>query len=267
MPSVSGDTDGQMAEQPNSPSPGPGPKSGAAPKPGAAPKTRAAPTPGGPSTPARSARSRHRSAVDKVRDVSFPIVLRGYERAAVDAYVAEVSQLVAELEATQLRESIVQRALDEVGEQTSGILQRAHETAGEIAAQSRSQAEGRLQRAESEAEVIRREAEKEAEHVRLDTRRLWETRKRLIEEMRQFADETLGVADDALDRLREPPPEEPEDGPAEEAAAASSEPPAPGPDGASEPEPGPEPEEEQPTREVPRPAAGEGPGPQQVPGA
>src|SRR4051812_1345601 len=110
MPSVSGDTDGQMAEKPNSPSSGAGPKPGPVPKPGAAPKTRPARTPGGPPTAARPARSRHRGAVDKVRDVSFPIVLRGYERAAVDAYVAEVSQLVAELEATQLRESIVQRA-------------------------------------------------------------------------------------------------------------------------------------------------------------
>src|SRR3712207_3107843 len=101
-----------------------------------------------PRQPARRRRSRQRSAVDRARDVSFPIALRGYDREAVERYVADVAQLVAELEATQSREGVVQRALDEIGEQTSGILQRAHETAEEIIARSRSQAEGRMQRAE-----------------------------------------------------------------------------------------------------------------------
>jgi len=130
--------------------------------------------------------------------------MRGYERQAVDRYVADVAQLVAELEATQTREGVVQRALDEVGEQTSGILQHAHETAEEIAARSRSQAEGRLQRAEKEADETRREADRYAERVVTDTRRLWEDRQRLIEDMRQLADEVLGTADDALERLELP---------------------------------------------------------------
>ena len=51
-----------------------------------------------------------RGAVDRVRSADFPIVMRGYDRTAVDSYVAEVAQLVAELEATQLPESVVQRA-------------------------------------------------------------------------------------------------------------------------------------------------------------
>jgi DivIVA domain-containing protein len=142
--------------------------------------------------------------VERVRDVHFPLVMRGYDRSAVDRYVADVSQLVAELEATQTREGVVQRALDEIGEQTSGILQRAHETAEEIAARSRSQAEGRIQRAEQEADAIRHEADVYTERIVTETRRLWEDRQRLIEEMRQLADEVLGVADDALERVQEP---------------------------------------------------------------
>jgi DivIVA domain-containing protein len=148
--------------------------------------------------------SRRKSAVERVRDTKFPVVMRGYDRRTVDQYVAEVAQLVAELEATQLRENVVQRALDEVGEQTSSILQRAHETAEEIEVRSRSQAEGRLQRAEREAEITRREAEHYAEELAAETRRLWEDRLRMIEEMRQLADEVLGVADDALEHLPEP---------------------------------------------------------------
>jgi cell division initiation protein len=148
--------------------------------------------------------SRRTSAVDRVRPTRFDVVLRGYDRNAVDAYVADVAKIVAELETTQLRENVVQRALDEVGEQTSSILQRAHETAEEIETRSRSQAEGRLQRAEREAELLRRDAERYAEELAAETQRLWEDRIRLIEDMRQLADEVLGVADDALERLPEP---------------------------------------------------------------
>jgi cell division initiation protein len=148
--------------------------------------------------------SRGKSAVDRVRTTRFPVVMRGYDRQAVDRYVADVQQIVAELESNQLRENVVQRALDEVGEQTSSILQRAHETAEEIEVRSRAQAEGRLQRAEREAEITRRDAERYAEELAAETQRLWEDRIRMIEEMRQLADEVLGVADDALERLPEP---------------------------------------------------------------
>jgi hypothetical protein len=98
----------------------------------------------------------------------------------------------------------VQRALDEVGEQTGSILQRAHETAEEITARSRAKAEGRLQRAEREAEIVRRDADEYAERIVADTRVLWDERQRLIEEMRQLADEVLGTADDAAERLAQP---------------------------------------------------------------
>jgi cell division initiation protein len=168
-----------------------------------------------PRQPARRRRSRHRSAVERVSAAKFPVVMRGYDRQAVDRYVADVAQIVAELEATQTREAVVQRALDEIGEQTSGILQRAHETAEEIAARSRSQAEGRIQRAEREAEAMRREVDAYSQQVVTETRRLWEDRKRLIEEMRQLADEVLAVADDALERVQEPSTEYAEDTTAE----------------------------------------------------
>jgi hypothetical protein len=115
---------------------------------------------------------------------------------------------------------VVQRALDEVGEETAGILQRAHETADEIAARSRAQAEGRLQRAEREAEIMRRDADAYAEQVVVDTRLLWEERQRLIEDIRQLADEVLATADDAIERVKMPEPlREPEPGAADSATS------------------------------------------------
>lgn len=152
----------------------------------------------------RAARISRTSAAEAIRDRTFPIVMRGYDRAAVDAFVAEVLGIVEELEAGQSDEAAIQRKLEEVGEETASILQRAHETADEIAARSRSQAEGRLQRAEREAQLARRQADAYAEQIVVDTRMLWEDRQRLIEDLRQLADDTLGVADDALERLSLP---------------------------------------------------------------
>jgi len=149
---------------------------------------------------------RGQPASERLRDVSFPLAVRGYDRRAVDQFVEELRAVVADLEARQTREDVVQKVLDELGEETAGILQRAHETADEIASRSRAQADGRLQRAEREAEIAKRDADEYAEQVVVDTRLLWDERQRLIEDIRQLADEVLGTADDALERLKLPEP-------------------------------------------------------------
>ena len=147
---------------------------------------------------------RSASASERLREVNFPMVVRGYHRQTVDLFIAELLELVEDLESHQTREGVVQKALGELGEETAGILQRAHETADDITARSRAQADARLQRAEREAEILRRDADEYAEQVIVDTRALWDERQRLIEDIRQLADEVLGTADDALDRLKLP---------------------------------------------------------------
>src|ERR687898_2241462 len=148
---------------------------------------------------------RSKTATERIREVTFPIVaMRGYDRRAVDEFVEQMVELVSELEGRQSREAVVQRALDEVGEETAGILQRAHETADEIAARSRAQAEGRIQRAEREADMLRQQADAYSEQLVVDTRILWEERQRLIQEIRQLADEVLATAEDASERVTLP---------------------------------------------------------------
>ncbi len=163
-----------------------------------------------------------RSATERIENRSFPVVMRGYDRAAVDTFVQEMLELVRELEGRQSQESVVQRAIEEVGEETASILQRAHETADEIAARSRAQAEGRIQRAEREAELLRQEADAYSEKIVVDTRLLWEERQRLIEDIRQLADDVLATAEDALVRVSMPQmltdPETEEGGPPTEEA-------------------------------------------------
>src|SRR2546425_10375883 len=94
-----------------------------------------------------------------VRDVSFPIVMRGYDRAAVDAYVTRVNRIIAELQVSRSPQSAIRHALDQVSDETRGILERAHETAEDIAARSRSQAADRVDRAEAEARALLNDAD------------------------------------------------------------------------------------------------------------
>ena len=154
--------------------------------------------------PATQRFERSASASDRLREASFPLVVRGYHRQTVDVFLSELLALVEDLESHQTREGVVQKALGELGEETAGILQRAHETADDITARSRAQADARIERAEREAEILRRDADEYAEQVIVDTRLLWEERQRLIEDIRQLADEVLGTADDAMDRLKLP---------------------------------------------------------------
>lgn len=174
----------------------------------------------------RAPRPSLRSATADVRDVSFPIVFRGYERETVDAYVMHVNQLIAELEATSSPEAAIKRALDSVGEETSGILQHARETADQITSRSRAQADDRVQAAEREAQAIRADAEARLREIDADTDAVWQERARLIEEVRRLAAELSGLADIAAERM-----------PVEEEPAA--------PEGA-----GPEDEEPEPTAEL-----------------
>jgi DivIVA protein len=140
--------------------------------------------------------------------VDFPVVLRGYDRIAVDAYVRQTSQLVAELQATRSPEAAVRRALERVGEEVSGILQRAHDTAAEITSQSRSEAEDRLETARQEAEQITAAAENRVKELDAETDRIWAERLRIVEDTRDLARQLVSLSDSAADRF--PADEEPE---------------------------------------------------------
>ena len=140
------------------------------------------------------------SRLSEVREPSFPVALRGYEREAVDAYVERVARLVAELEASRSPDEAVRRALDQVGEQTSGILQRAQETASEVTARSRVQADDRLRDAEREATAITADAEERVRELEADFGRIWDERERLVDGVRELAERLLATADDAEER-------------------------------------------------------------------
>jgi len=146
--------------------------------------------------------------VEEIRSISFPVALRGYDRDAVDAYVERVNRLIAELEISRSPESAVKHAVAQVSEETRGILERAHETAEDITARSRSKADDRIQEADREAAEIRQVAEQRVHELDVDAEAIWAERLRLIEDVRDVADRLLAVADEATARFPSAHPEE-----------------------------------------------------------
>jgi DivIVA domain-containing protein len=109
---------------------------------------------------------------EDIRNVSFPGSVRGYDRSAVDAYVKRVNRVIAELEMSSSPRAAVRHALEQVGEQTSGILQRARETAEEITASARQEAEETTARAKAEAAEIVVNASSAADRAKADASEL-----------------------------------------------------------------------------------------------
>jgi DivIVA domain-containing protein len=130
----------------------------------------------------------------EVVQADFPTAMRGYDKAAVDEYVRETSQLVAELQAVRSPESAVRRALVRAGGQISGVLRRAHEIAGEITASSRSEAEDRLERARVEAGEIVDTAERRVHDLDADTDRIWLDRQRIMADVEDLSNQLLELA-------------------------------------------------------------------------
>lgn len=102
----------------------------------------------------------------ELRRIEFPGALRGYDRVAVDRYVEQMNRLVAELEISASPESAVRHALEEVSEETRGLLQRAHQTADEIVLRARARADEQLGDVERRSRELREDAEREVAELR-----------------------------------------------------------------------------------------------------
>jgi DivIVA domain-containing protein len=102
----------------------------------------------------------------EIRDVSFPIAVRGYERHAVDAYIQRVNRVIAELEVGSSPQAAVRHALDRVGDEIGGVLQHARQSAEEITAEALAEAAATTAKARTEAEQIMGDVERQAHELR-----------------------------------------------------------------------------------------------------
>jgi DivIVA domain-containing protein len=144
----------------------------------------------------------------EIRDVSFPVALRGYDREAVDAYVAHVNHLIAELDVSRSPEAAVRRALEQVAEQTRDLLERAGKTAEEITVGARREAEESTARAKAEAQEIIAKANAEADEVLGRSKAEAETiaaqsREEAAERLQRSQDEVATLQEEAKARMRD----------------------------------------------------------------
>ena len=144
---------------------------------------------------------------EDIRNVSFSGAVRGYDRSAVDAYVERVNGVIAELEMRSSARAAVRHALEQVGEQTSGILQRARETAEEITGSARREADETTARAKAEAAEIVVNASTEADRARAESSQLIAKAtaegEGILAESKAEAERILGRARDEAAALRE----------------------------------------------------------------
>jgi DivIVA domain-containing protein len=142
-----------------------------------------------------------------IRDASFPVAMRGYDRRAVDEYVARVNHVIAELEVSRSPQAAVRNALERVSEQTSGLLREAREAAEEIAATAQEEAEGSIAHAKAEAAEIVVNASTEADATKAEAEEILARAKAEAEttlaDARAEAAEQLAQAKNEVARLRE----------------------------------------------------------------
>jgi len=96
--------------------------------------------------------------IEELKTVQFPTERRGgYDRRAVDAYLAELADWLETGGDDQARRTVIQRAMGDVGERTGSILAAAQESADRLTAEAR-----------AEADRIRAEAGQEGARTRSD---------------------------------------------------------------------------------------------------
>src|ERR671928_1331592 len=107
-----------------------------------------------------------------VRNVSFPVSVRGYDRDAVDAYVKRVNRVIAELEVSRSPQAAVRHALDRVGKQTVAVLQEARESADKLLEAARDEADAEKDRAKAEAAKLVVNASDEADRTKAEAEQI-----------------------------------------------------------------------------------------------
>jgi DivIVA domain-containing protein len=104
----------------------------------------------------------------EIRNVQFPVSVRGYDRDAVEAYLKRVNRVIAELEISRSPRAAVRHALDRVGKQTVAVLQEARESADKLLEAARDEADAEKDRAKAEAAKLVVNASDEADRAKVE---------------------------------------------------------------------------------------------------
>lgn len=108
----------------------------------------------------------------EIRNVSFPVAVRGYDRDAVEAYARRVNRVIAELEVTRSPQAAVRHAVERVGEQTKQILEEARDSAEKINSTAQGEADEIVAEAKAKAADLVVAASTEADRIRAESEEL-----------------------------------------------------------------------------------------------
>ena len=143
--------------------------------------------------------ARGRTFLPDVTGVEFSASRRGYDRVEVDEYVERVSRIVVELEAMRSPDAVIERALADVGEETSAILRRARKAAEEIIADAETHVRDRNEEAEAQAREQREDADRYSARIKAEGEEVLEkARSEADEILAQARAEAKGLRDDAM---------------------------------------------------------------------
>jgi DivIVA domain-containing protein len=132
----------------------------------------------------------------------FKPARRGYDRAEVDAYVAQLQRQIRDLQTQeQTPDEAVRDALQRVGDEVADVLQQAHETAEQIVETAKREAHEHRDKALREAAHVVSVAEQRLHELDLDTDRIWGERERIVADARDLARQLNQIADLAAERF------------------------------------------------------------------
>lgn len=137
----------------------------------------------------------------------FPLVLRGYDRATVDDYVAELEQELftvdRELAAIRGGSTVADEVANElkrIGEQTSAVLMTAHQQRDEIVRQAQEEAQRCVAEATATANALTAKTEQRLRELNAQNTAAQTERVRLLEDLREISAALVDVADSADER-------------------------------------------------------------------
>src|SRR5213595_1759205 len=156
-----------------------------------------------PAAPPKSESDAYRAHVPAdIRNVTFPVGMRGYERNAVEAYVRRVNRVIAELEVTRSPQAAVKHAVERVSEQTKTILEEARESAEKITTTAQTEAD--VVAASSEADRVKAESDELVAHSKEQADQIIAEAKANAEQRRRESEQELAKAQaEAEARMRE----------------------------------------------------------------
>lgn len=136
----------------------------------------------------------------------FPLVRHGYDRSAVDEYIAALERELAAAD-RELAESQAASAADAVaselkriGEQTSGVLMAAHEQREEIVRRAQEEADRCVAEAKATASVLTAACEQRLEKLKGQTVAAQGERDRLLGDLSAISVALAAVVDSADER-------------------------------------------------------------------